>query len=150
MRVRKSTFSGPIFPENTHSTLTNSITVKSSEWKMMFQTVLLSFVTNFRGKPYFLPFAVCPYPNTPTERDPLPYKYNTYRKNTFDCSYHLLFVKFHSTFFTRPFIRPPKKCPHINSLPSCVRLSWYNIYLGIYIIYTHTHKAFRKSYSHRS
>lgn len=78
------------------------------------KTVLLSFVTNFLGGKPFLQY-LCSTTAACTRyrfQSPLPF-----RKNTFD--YHLLLTN-SIPHFSRSFLSFVEKCPHINSLRTCV------------------------------
>jgi len=83
----------------------NSITVKSTEWKMMLQTVLLSFVTNFRGNPIprLPPTPPRPACDDTVEHNPL--IQHIYRSIKIHIRLRLSFTprEFHSAFFSAPF-----------------------------------------------
>lgn len=93
------------------------------------KTVLLSFVTNFLGGNPFLLY-LCSTAAACTRyrfQSPLPF-----RKNTFD--YHLLLTN-SIPHFSRPFLSFVEKCPHINSLRTCVLDDIYLLEKNVYTLY---------------
>lgn len=92
------------------------------------KTVLLSFVTNFLGGNPFLLY-LCSTAAACTRyrfQSPLPF-----RKNTFD--YHLLLTN-SIPHFSRPFLSFVEKCPHINSLRTCVLDDIYLLEKNVYTL----------------
>lgn len=87
------------------------ITVKSTEWKMMFQTLLLSFVTNFGWNPILWCHSCKPYSRTKSPYQPL----KTHSK--LQLSIYSSQIPF--SHFSRPY---SDKRRNIKSLPCAIRL----------------------------